>query len=84
MMGKRPLSEAASGCRGGPFWTLRSGLYTYNVSSASARLRIHISVAGLHGRWHLQAWAPGESFVDLGEGIAQSLRADCLLLAPVR
>ena len=43
-MGKRPLSEAASGCRGGPFWTLRSGLYTYNVSSASARLRIHISV----------------------------------------
>jgi hypothetical protein len=43
---------------------------------------VNISVAGLHGRWHLQAWAPGESFVDLGEGIAQSLRADCLLLAP--
>jgi hypothetical protein len=43
---------------------------------------VNISVAGLRGRWHLQAWAPGESFVDLGEGIAQSLRADCLLVVP--
>ena len=25
MMGKRPLSKAASGCHGGHFWTLRSG-----------------------------------------------------------
>jgi hypothetical protein len=45
---------------------------------------VNISVAGLRGQWHLQAWAPAESFVDLGEGIAQSLRADCLLLAPSR
>jgi hypothetical protein len=38
MMAKRPLSEAASGCRRGPFWTLRRGLYTYNGSSAAARV----------------------------------------------
>jgi hypothetical protein len=43
---------------------------------------VNLSVAGLRGRWHLQARAPGESFVDLGEGIAQSRRADCLLLIP--
>jgi hypothetical protein len=38
MMGKHPLSKAASGCHGGPFWTLRNGLYKYNGSSASARV----------------------------------------------
>jgi hypothetical protein len=43
---------------------------------------VNISVAGLRGRWQLQAWAPDESFVELGEGIAQSLRANCLLLLP--
>ena len=43
---------------------------------------VNISVAGLRGRWQLQAWAPGPSFVDLGEGIAQSLRAGCRLLVP--
>jgi len=38
MMGKHPLSKAASGCHGGPFWTLRNGLYRYNGSSGSARV----------------------------------------------
>jgi hypothetical protein len=36
MMGKRPLSKAASECLRGRFWKLRSCLYTYNGSSASA------------------------------------------------
>jgi hypothetical protein len=41
-------------------------------------------VAGMPGQWHPRALAPAESSIDLGEGIAQSLRADCLLLAPSR
>ena len=56
-----------------------SGLVRYAPRPAGG---VNISVAGLRGRWHLQAWAPDESFVDLGEGIAQSLRADCLLTLP--
>ena len=56
-----------------------NGLVQYAPRPAGG---LNISVASLHRRWRLQTWAPGESFVDLGDGIAQSLRADCLLLAP--
>jgi hypothetical protein len=56
-----------------------NGLVGYGPRPAGG---VNISVAGLRGRWHLQAWAAGESFINLGEGIARSLRADCLLLLP--
>jgi hypothetical protein len=56
-----------------------SGLVRYAPRPAGG---VNIFVAGLRGRWQLQAWAPGGSFVDLGERIAQSLRADCRLLVP--
>jgi hypothetical protein len=56
-----------------------TGLVRYAPRPAGG---VNISVAGLRGRWQLQAWAPDESFVELGEGIAQSLRANCLLLLP--
>ena len=41
---------------------------------------VNLSITGLAGRWQVQAWAADHSFIDLGEGIAQSLSADLLLV----
>ena len=41
---------------------------------------VSVSITGLAGRWQLQAWAADQSFVHLGDGIAQSLSADLLLV----
>jgi hypothetical protein len=41
---------------------------------------VNLSITGLAGRWQVQAWAANHSFVHLGEGIAQSLSADLLLV----
>jgi hypothetical protein len=41
---------------------------------------VDLSITGLAGRWQVQAWAANNSFVHLGEGIAQSLSADLLMV----
>jgi hypothetical protein len=41
---------------------------------------VNLSITGLAGRWQLEAWAADQSFVHLGDGIAQSLSADLLLV----
>ena len=41
---------------------------------------VNVSITGLAGRWQLQAWAADQSFVHLGDGIAQSLSADLQLV----
>lgn len=45
---------------------------------------VNLSITGLAGRWQVQAWAADHSFVHLGDGIAQSLSADLLLVNGLR
>jgi hypothetical protein len=71
-------------------WLRDAGRERYVASPLTGLVRrvrsagggLTVAVRGVHGRWTVQAGAAEPSFVDLGEGIAQSLRADCIVRRP--